>query len=85
MASDNRAVLRQSNSRTGGADSGTGNKKHKIVAAYKGDTFLRVGTVEEVAEHLGVTVDTVKFYCSPIHHKRKGENGLKCYRIDIDD
>lgn len=54
----------------------------KLIAAYKGDTFKCVGTYEEVAEHLGVTVDTVKFYCSPIHHKRKGENGLKCYRIE---
>lgn len=57
----------------------------KLIAAYKGDTFLCVGTVEEVAEYLGKTVETVKFYCYPAYHKRVKEDGLKCYRIEEEE
>ncbi len=57
----------------------------KVIAAYKGDTFLCVGTVEEVAECLGKTLNTVKFYCKPAHHKRASENAIKCYRIEEEE
>ena len=52
-------------------DNRTRNKKSKVIAAYKGDTFLIVGNIREVAEYLGVTVDTVHYYCSPTYHERK--------------
>lgn len=58
----------------------------KLIAAYKGDTFLIVDNIRKVAEYLGVTVDTVHYYCSPTYHERKkNENGLKCYRIEEEE
>lgn len=58
----------------------------KLIAAYRGDTFLIVDNIREVAKYLGVTVDTVHYYCSPTYHERKkNENGLKCYRIEEDE
>lgn len=59
----------------------------QIIAAYKGDNHLTSGTVSEVAKYLGVKPDTVKFYLSPIYHKRKvnSKNPVLCYRLEDEE
>lgn len=42
-------------------------------ALYKGDKFLVLGTKEELAEYLGVKVDTITYYGSNAY-QRKGKN-----------
>lgn len=37
---------------------------------YKGDTFITAGTAEEVAEHMGWLVKTVKWYTMPTYQRR---------------
>lgn len=37
---------------------------------YKGDTFLCIGTAEEVAKHMGWLVKTVYWYTTPQYLRR---------------
>lgn len=39
-------------------------------AMYKGDELLVVGTLEEIAEHQGMTIGNVRFMTYPSYHKR---------------
>ena len=45
-------------------------KKKNEYAIYKGDSFLFLGTVEEIANHFGVKKSTVYFWNSPAYKKR---------------
>lgn len=40
---------------------------------WKGDEVLAIGTAGEIARELGVTVKTVKWWASPVAHKRADE------------
>lgn len=42
-------------------------------AVYKGDDLLAIGTASEIAQELKVSVATVKWWASPIAHKRADE------------
>jgi len=42
---------------------------------YKGDEFLTVGTAEECAEYLKVTVGTIRFYVSNVYKRRIEKRG----------
>lgn len=54
----------------------------KIYAAYKGDTFLIVDTLEAVAKFLNVKKDTVLFYASPAAQKRnKSGDNIHVFRV----
>ena len=47
----------------------------KEYALYKGDEFLQIGTIKELAEYLNVKPKTIQFYASPTYQKRnKGNN-----------
>lgn len=51
-------------------------RNKSIYAMYKGDEYLRDGTIEELAEYFKVNPRTIKFYLTPTYLKRgKGING----------
>lgn len=45
-------------------------------AVYKGDDFVTIGTVYEIAKELGVSVQTAKFYTYPAYKKRNKKNRI---------
>lgn len=53
-----------------------------MYALYKGDTFIELGTKEELAKVLGVKQQTISFYMSPIHYKISKGNGYVVIRIE---
>lgn len=46
----------------------------KEYALYKGDELLAMGTKREIAEQLGISVDSVTCYGTPSYAKRTSEN-----------
>jgi len=44
-------------------------------AVYKGDDFIFMGTLEEVAERLGVSIKSVKWMATPAAKKRADKPG----------
>lgn len=42
----------------------------EIYALYKGDKFLSVGTIKEIAEELNMNPDTVRYYGSGAYKKK---------------
>lgn len=60
-------------------------KRAIYYALYKGDTVLTIGTKEELAKYLGVSVETISFYCTPTYRKRnKRGNNFIVIRIKED-
>ncbi|QNG60370.1 hypothetical protein H4O14_02250 [Bacillus sp. PAMC26568] len=60
----------------------------KEYAVYKGDTFICIGTVEECANYLDVSPQTIRFYLSPAYKKRiakRGETSNSLTVIKIED
>ena len=55
-------------------------------ALYKGEDPLCTGTKQELADYLGVSIETISFYASPTYKKRnpKGNNYL-VFRIRDDE
>ena len=52
-------------------------KNKKEYALYKGDTFICMGTIKEIAEKMGVTVRTVYWWGSPAARRREKRNKIK--------
>ncbi|MDA2636396.1 hypothetical protein ACQKGB_27215 [Bacillus tropicus] len=44
--------------------------KVKKYAVYKGESFVCVGTILQCAQHMGVRLETVKFYKTPAYKRR---------------
>lgn len=42
----------------------------KEYALYKGEECLAIGTIKEIAEHMKVKPETIKFYMRPTYKKR---------------
>ena len=62
--------------------------KVKEYALYKGDTFIDLGTIKELAKKLGVNERTVQYYVTPSHLKRcqkHDENGNYLIVIKLDE
>jgi predicted transcriptional regulator len=57
----------------------------KTYELYKGYELLASGTIAEIAEKLGVTQETVRFYGTPTHQRRVKENGRMLMRVDRDE
>ena len=58
----------------------------QIYAAYYGDRFISVGTAEELAEELGKTKKTIRWYSTPTAHSRYAyDKSIRVYRIDEDE
>lgn len=49
--------------------------RKKEYALYKGDEFIDIGTVEELAEKLNTTVKTIRWYAGS--RKWRDKNGRK--------
>ena len=47
-------------------------KKKKIYAYYRGDEFVAVGTVQEIAKQLNLSVETIYFYIAPSSKGKRG-------------
>lgn len=45
----------------------------KEYALYKGDELLAMGTKREIAEQLGVSVNTVSYYGTPVYARRTND------------
>lgn len=57
--------------------------KEKYYALYRGEKFLGIGTKKELAELLGVKVETISFYSTPAYKKRTNQDkARRLVRID---
>ena len=54
-------------------------------ALYKGDMFIMIGKIKEIAEYLGVSERTVHFYATPTYMKRNKDNHYIVIRIEDDE
>ena len=48
-------------------------RKKQEYALYKGDEFIDLGTIEEIAKRLKVAPKTVRYFSTPAY-KRKGKD-----------
>lgn len=55
-------------------------KSKTIYALYKGDTFLDLGTVPELARYLKVKKETIRFYNSK-RYKQRRKDSNNCYIV----
>lgn len=53
----------------------------KEYALYKKEEILAMGTLEEIAEELGIKRDSVAFYKTPTYIKRTTENARRLVKI----
>lgn len=53
----------------------------KEYALYKGDELLAMGTKHEIVERLGVSVNTVSYYGTPVYARRTSENGRRLVKL----
>ena len=61
-------------------------RKSKVVyALYKGDTFLELGTVPELAKYLNVKESTIKFYTTKTYRKRRKGSNNSYIVIKVED
>jgi len=44
--------------------------KVKKYAVYKGESFVCVGTILQCAQHMGVRLETVRYYMTPAYQRR---------------
>ena len=56
----------------------------KEYVAYKGDEFVAVGTIKEIAKETGYTIGTLEYARCPAHHRRAKRNAIKLYRLEDD-
>jgi len=62
----------------------TRGRKEKVWAVYRGDEFIFEGTTSECADHLGLSVKTIRFYSTPAYMQRpKNENSIVL--VDLTD
>ena len=55
----------------------------EIYAMYKDDDLLVTGTLEEIADHQGMTVGNVRFLAYPSYHKRSsGRNRKLVFKLE---
>lgn len=53
----------------------------KEYALYKGDELLAMGTKREIAEQLGISVNSVSYYGTPVYARRTSENGRRLVKL----
>lgn len=54
----------------------------KEYALYKGEELIAMGTKREIAEQLGVSVNTVSYYGTPVYARRTNDKkGRRLYEI----
>lgn len=60
-------------------------RKKKVYALYKGETNLCDGTIKEIAEKMNLSLETIRFYKSNTHKKRRNESDNFLELIVIED
>ncbi|MGM9923461.1 MAG: hypothetical protein ACI35R_04355 [Bacillus sp. (in: firmicutes)] len=60
-------------------------KTAKIYALYKGEDLLADGTIEEISEQTGKTVDHIRFMTFPTYHKRCKPGGKRMQMVLLED
>lgn len=58
--------------------------KKNEYALYHGEELLIIGTIDDIAEYLGIKRKSVIFYSSPTH-KRRNPNGYAVTKIPEDE
>lgn len=57
----------------------------KLFAVYRGDSFVAVGTLQELSKELGIKVKTLKWKSTPSGHKRGTyDKTLRVYKVEDD-
>lgn len=58
-------------------------RKEKIYAFYQGEEMVTSGTLQEIADETGLTVATLRFYCTPAYKRRvKGNNHREVFALE---
>lgn len=52
-----------------------------VYALYRGDTFIDVGTDEEIASNLGISSGAIRGYATEKHRKRTSEKAYRAVKI----
>ena len=62
-------------------------RKPNVFALYRGDTFVDVGTLDELAARTGIKKDSLRFYATSVHRRRmkNPDKCLVCVRLEEDD
>ena len=58
-------------------------RKEKIYALYKGEEFLTEGTAKEIAEEMGIHINTLYYYATSYYRRRLSKRKVKNARIAI--
>lgn len=53
-------------------------------ALYQGDTFVTLGTLEEISKETGIAEKLLKYYAFASYNRRH-PNGRKLIEIEVDD
>lgn len=56
---------------------------NKIYALYKGDEYLGMGTIKELAKIHGVKHRTIRFYLTPTYKKRCGSSKKRLVLVEV--
>jgi hypothetical protein len=62
--------------------------KLTIYAMYKGEEVLAIGTAPEIAEKMGIKVETVHYYATPAHRrkaKKEHSNSRMVFRLEDEE
>lgn len=59
-------------------------KPEIVYGLYKGDKFIDVGTVQELAQKLNVKKETILFLASPGHLRRAGPNTKVAVKVEME-
>lgn len=59
-------------------------RKKQEYALYKGDEFIDLGTIEELAERMGVAPNTIRYYQTTIYKKRGKDDSNRKVLIKIE-
>lgn len=58
-------------------------KKKNVYALYKGDELLEIGTAEEIAKKQNTAEDTIRYYGSTAHLRKRRKSKDYNYKILI--
>lgn len=50
-------------------------------AVYKGDEFIMIGTIYEIANEFGIKIESAKYYLTDAYKRRIKRRGSKNYRL----
>lgn len=59
-------------------------KTKKEYALYKGDDFITMGTIQEIADKLNLSFKTIYYYTTPLYKRRCKNSYKRLMMIEID-